>query len=134
MKISEKIRRLRMDNGLTTREFGKIAQVSRQAVEAWESGTRSPKVGSIMKLCTHFDIDLHDFIDEANDIYKKTPTSDNRDGRQTDPKEQVMGELTKIMRQLPLEALQLGLGYFQLLYDMQNSAHGSQNPDSPAHD
>lgn len=69
MKISEKIYRLRTENGLTQEQMGKYANVSGKTISSWELGTRDPKVKSLKGICAHFGLDLNVFIDEQNDIY-----------------------------------------------------------------
>lgn len=71
MDISEKIRTLRRDKGLTQAELAQIAGVSAKAVSAWELGTRDPKIGPIKKICIHFGMDLNAFIDVSSDFTKQ---------------------------------------------------------------
>ena len=56
MTIAENVKRLRKSHDLTQAEFGKIAGVSFQAVSAWESGIKTPKMGAVEKLANHFGI------------------------------------------------------------------------------
>lgn len=70
MEMSKKIYLLRTENHLTQSEFAKIAGATDKAVSSWEKGTRSPKLQYTKPICEHFGIDLHEFIDESNDIYK----------------------------------------------------------------
>ena len=67
--MSEKLIRLRNEKELTQQDIAKIAGVSDKAVSSWENEARSPKLGSIQKICDHFNIDLKAFIDESNDEY-----------------------------------------------------------------
>lgn len=69
MDISQKIYKLRTENGLTQSELAKIAGVSDKAVSAWELGTRDPKIQPIRNICNRFGIDVAAFIDESNDVY-----------------------------------------------------------------
>lgn len=50
MKLPAKIRRLRIDNGLTGERFGALCGVSRQQVSHWESGIAIPKVEKLIDL------------------------------------------------------------------------------------
>lgn len=72
MKISEKIQRLRAENNMTQEEFGKIAGASNKTVSSWEKGEKTPRLKYVQKICSHFDIDMHLFVDEDNNIYKRT--------------------------------------------------------------
>ena len=69
MKIADKIYSLRTAHQMTQTDFAKIAEVTTAAVSAWETGIRDPKLKPIGNICKHFKIDMHDFIDESNDIF-----------------------------------------------------------------
>ena len=71
MKIAEKIIRLRSEYDLTQEELGKIARASNKAVSTWEKGEKTPRIKYIQAICSHFGIDIHDFIDEETDVYKR---------------------------------------------------------------
>ena len=43
MKLAEKIRSLRRENGLSQEELAEKLYVSRQAVSRWEKGTAQPE-------------------------------------------------------------------------------------------
>lgn len=75
MKMSEKLLRLRTDADMTQAEFAKIAGVSDKAVSAWEREGKTPRLSSVKKLCTHFGIDVHSFIDEDSDVYAPATVS-----------------------------------------------------------
>lgn len=67
MNIGQKLYALRMNKGITQLELAKIAKVSDKTVSAWEAMTRTPKVGSIRKICSHYGLELETFIDETTD-------------------------------------------------------------------
>lgn len=67
MNISNKIIALRKHFDLTQKELGRIANVSGAAVSTWELGEKSPKVGPLLRICEHFEIDFYKFIDEDSD-------------------------------------------------------------------
>lgn len=67
MSISDNIRRLRKQSGLTQSEFGEIAGVTDRAVSAWEKGIAEPRIDTIQKLATHFDISKGAIVDDVND-------------------------------------------------------------------
>lgn len=64
MSLSEKIKSLRKSHNLTQSEFGRIAGVSDKAVSTWESGVKMPRMGSITKICSYFNIKKSELIDE----------------------------------------------------------------------
>ena len=65
MSIGENIKRLRIENGLSQAEFGKIAGVSDKAVSTWEMGTKVPRMGAVEKLAAHFGITKSAILDDA---------------------------------------------------------------------
>lgn len=69
MKMSEKLTALRNEKKMTQQQIAKIAGVSDKTVSSWENESRSPKLGSINKICDYFNLDLKTFIDESNDEY-----------------------------------------------------------------
>ena len=66
MSIGENIKRLRIENGLSQAEFGKIAGVSDKAVSTWEMGTKVPRMGAVEKLAAHFGITKSAILDDAS--------------------------------------------------------------------
>lgn len=75
MDISEKIYRLRTENGLKQHEFAKIAGVSEKSVSAWENGTRSPKLPPMKRICDYFGLDFIAFVDENSGYYTNIYTN-----------------------------------------------------------
>ena len=56
MGISENIKLLREQYGLSQKELGQIAGVSDKAVSTWEQGIKEPRMGAIQKIADHFGI------------------------------------------------------------------------------
>lgn len=75
MKVAEKLKRLRLEHGLTQKDIAEIAGVSPQSVSYWESGDRAPKIGSIRKLCDYFHLDLNAFVDNTSTIKPMLPAN-----------------------------------------------------------
>lgn len=65
MSISENIKNLRMQYGLTQSELGEIAGVSDKAVSTWENGTAEPRMGAIQRIAEHFHISKGSLIDDS---------------------------------------------------------------------
>jgi DNA-binding XRE family transcriptional regulator len=65
VSISNKILQLRTEFDMTQAQLAKIAQVSEKSISAWEKGTRSPKIGPLIKICEHFGLDIHAFIEDS---------------------------------------------------------------------
>lgn len=82
MKISEKLIRLRAEYNLTQDELGKIAGASNKSVSAWERGDKTPRLKYVQAICTHFGIDMYDFVDEETEDYKKGSPAPKKDTRE----------------------------------------------------
>lgn len=64
MAISDNIRRLRLQHGMSQEEFGALVNRSDKAISAWEHGTRTPKMGEIQKIADYFGIKKTEIIDD----------------------------------------------------------------------
>ena len=62
MTIGENIRRLRREAGLSQEELAEIAQVTNKAVSSWEIGGRTPRLGALRRIATHFSISVSDLL------------------------------------------------------------------------
>ena len=66
MKIGEKIKELRIEQGLSQMQLGKIIGVSQKAIDYWERSVNEPKVGYIIALVKHFGVTFDDFFAELD--------------------------------------------------------------------
>lgn len=69
MKINEKLRRLRIEAGLSQEAFGAICYSSQGYVKQYEKGWIKPDDYVIEFIADYFFIDPDVFADESNDIY-----------------------------------------------------------------
>ena len=74
--------RLRAEYNLTQDELGKIAGASNKSVSAWERGDKTPRLKYVQAICTHFGIDMYDFVDEETEDYKKESPAPKKDTRE----------------------------------------------------
>jgi transcriptional regulator with XRE-family HTH domain len=51
---SSPLRKIRLQHGLTQSQLAEIAGVEPKTVQRWESGTNSPRLFSIQRLCAYF--------------------------------------------------------------------------------
>ena len=65
MNVSESIKKLREEHGMTQEQFGKIAGVSSMAVSQWENGRAVPRMGSIQRLSDYFRIPKSKIMGDA---------------------------------------------------------------------
>lgn len=64
MGISENIKLLREQYGLSQKELGQIAGVSDKAVSTWEQAIKEPRMGAIQKIADHFGIQKSNIIED----------------------------------------------------------------------
>lgn len=89
MGISENIKLLREQYGLSQKELGQIAGVSDKAVSTWEQGIKEPRMGAIQKIADHFGIQKSNII-EDNGLQNQSVTL-------TPPTKKVPKDLKKIL-------------------------------------
>lgn len=63
MKIGDKIKKARIDKGLTQKELGNILGVSQAMIGQYEKGARHPKAETLKKFSNALDIPYSDFFD-----------------------------------------------------------------------
>ena len=71
MGIGEKIRNIRIHQGMTQKELGeKIGGISQQQIGRWENGKSNPKLESIQKIAFALDVSLFDIMsfEEFGDV------------------------------------------------------------------
>lgn len=64
MTIRENIIELRKQSGMSQKEFGKIAGVTRAAVSQWEGGFSEPRMGAIQAIADHFGVLKSNIIED----------------------------------------------------------------------
>lgn len=67
MKFSEKIIKLRKENGLSQEEFGSKIGVSRQAVSKWEAEKAQPDIEKIKEISKTFNVGYDYLLDDEKD-------------------------------------------------------------------
>lgn len=65
-KIGEKIKELRLENGFTQMQLGKLIGVSQKAVDYWERSVNEPKATYIIALVHIFNISFDEFFDDID--------------------------------------------------------------------
>lgn len=61
-KLGEKIKELRIDNGLSQAQLAKIIGVSQKAIDYWERNVNEPKASYIIALVKYFEITYDEFF------------------------------------------------------------------------
>ena len=72
MSIGSRIRDLRVSNGLSQADLGRIAGVTDKAVSTWESDEKIPRMKAIERISTHFGVSKGYIID--GEEKEKAPT------------------------------------------------------------
>lgn len=70
-KISELIKKIRKDNKLTQKQLADKLNVTYQAVSKWENGLNIPDITILKEICTEFNIDINDLLDNKINNKKK---------------------------------------------------------------
>ena len=71
MKLSEKIRTLRKNAGLSQEQLGEKINVSRQAITKWESGDGLPDIYNLVALSNLFSITLDELMAQEKAVAEK---------------------------------------------------------------
>lgn len=64
MKLSEKLIKLRKENGLSQEQFGNEINVSRQAVSKWENDESKPDIDKIQEIVKKFNVTYEYLLDD----------------------------------------------------------------------
>ncbi len=65
-RIGETIKKIRIDNKLSQKEFAKKYGVTYQAVSKWETGKNIPDISILKQICTDYNISLEELLDGKN--------------------------------------------------------------------
>lgn len=103
MGISENIKLLREQYGLSQKELGQIAGVSDKAVSTWEQGIKEPRMGAIQKIADHFGIQKSNII-EDNGLQSQSVPLTPRDERQ------IAADLEKMLADLDSKNTMAAMG------------------------
>lgn len=103
MGISENIKLLRKQYGLSQKELGQIAGVSDKAVSTWEQGIKEPRMGAIQKIADHFGIQKSNII-EDNGLQSQSVSLTPRDERQ------IAADLEKMLADLDSKNAMAAMG------------------------
>lgn len=58
MKVGEKIKKARLEKGLTQKEIAQKIGISQPTYTQWENGTRNPKRETLIKIATALDVPI----------------------------------------------------------------------------
>lgn len=66
MSIGERIKELRLEQGLSQQNLGKLIGVSQKAIDYWERNVNEPKVSYVILLVRTFNISFDEFFSDIN--------------------------------------------------------------------
>ena len=69
--VSEKIKSIRIDNGISQRELAKKLGISNRAVSKWESGLPYPSTENLIRIAEVFSVPLEYFFEKAKEDNEK---------------------------------------------------------------
>ncbi|MDE6219276.1 MAG: helix-turn-helix domain-containing protein [Lachnospiraceae bacterium] len=87
IKVSEMIRKLRTDKGISQETLADLCDVSMQAVSKWENGQSCPDISFLPLLAEYFDVSIDYLLtgrnsaveNTADDLFKKLAEQDLKD-------------------------------------------------------
>ncbi len=65
VKIGERIKELRLEQGLTQMQLGKLIGVSQKAIDYWERSVNEPKSSYIIALVKIFGVTYNEFFENV---------------------------------------------------------------------
>ena len=70
-KIGSLIKKIRKENNLTQKDFAKKYGVTYQAVSKWENGKNIPDIALLKEICSDYNIDINELLDNNYKVKKK---------------------------------------------------------------
>ena len=70
-KIGSLIKKVRKENNLTQQDFAKKYGVTYQAVSKWENGKNIPDIALLKEICSDYNIDINELLDNNYKVKKK---------------------------------------------------------------
>lgn len=68
MELSQKLKKLRKEQGLTQLDLSESLFVSRQAISGWEAGTSRPSTENLQFLSKLYNVPMEYLLDDSKDI------------------------------------------------------------------
>ncbi len=64
--FGKKLKELRLEQGLSQKELGKIFGVCNQTISFWEIGCREPDLDNLLKIARHFEVSVDDLLTDKD--------------------------------------------------------------------
>ena len=114
--IGDKIKMLRISQGLNQTDFAKRLFVTPAAVSQWEKGTTRPDMDRLMKIAKEFSVPLDFFTDEDNYTETELITQQVLTKLNNLPKTSEARILAKGVDKLPKEQREQALAVFKAVF------------------
>ena len=130
--IGDKIKMLRISQGLNQTDFAKRLFVTPAAVSQWEKGTTRPDMDRLMKIAKEFSVPLDFFTDEDNYTETELITQQVLTKLNNLPKTSEARILAKGVDKLPKEQREQALAVFKAVFKnhAEDFEKGTENDDS----
>lgn len=69
MELSQKLKKLRKEQGLTQLDLSESLFVSRQAISGWEAGTSRPSTENLQFLSKLYNVPMEYLLDDSKDMH-----------------------------------------------------------------
>lgn len=77
MNLADNLKRIRKENNLSQEQLAEKLGVSRQAVSKWESGQSYPEMDKVLQICSLFNLNINELINENIKEVNETKESKN---------------------------------------------------------
>lgn len=75
MTFSEKLKLLRVSNGMTQKEFSQIIGVAQSSINYWENGQRVPSIEAVARIADYYNITIESLLSDKNSVVQQNPFS-----------------------------------------------------------
>ena len=78
MNLADNLKKIRKDNNLSQEQLAEKLNVSRQSVSKWESGQSYPEMDKVIQICSLFNLNINELINENISEVNEVKESQNR--------------------------------------------------------
>ena len=76
MTIGERIKRIRLENGMTQKELGNKCGIADSAIRRYELGGANPKMETLKKIAVALNVSFEDLVDIDDEVSIVEPATD----------------------------------------------------------
>lgn len=75
--LADKLKKLRLEHGLTQASFSEIFSISKGAIAMWETGKRTPDIEMVKRIAEYFNVSVDYLVDGNFGDKSETALTDN---------------------------------------------------------